>query len=494
MNALFDHYTQQVRQRRYVHRGLQDNIGSGILPAHIRCDAHDIASLFKRYLIKLPGGILGSARVYLALKDIHENLKPDPRFPVQTGFQKQAIMIAICISSITSPYRVKLICAVFGLLALVGRATVKAEDQVGKDVKDPRSELMTYRALGVCFGPALLGDMAEALKQEVAAEDSNLDVLPEEPGSMSHYQVLLDQAQEMAKAHARIVETIILRWKMVSCCLKTMGTIQVEHEAVLMEKKQGLSGELGHRHSGSDLFLRLFEICPSNTTSIRQSVETRAEETANHAEVIEDQVDRRESRSVSHIATSREVNEVENVPAALRDPFEYQSSSRRPAREPFVAEKRRCHDWSIQWDEAAEKRGKAGSDSSILTKENNTGPFPNFNHVVRSFPRPRYVFPDQRPNGSNGMASSRGWTHRYHLGPAAPASLAASSPPPAPSASRAPLAALTAPLSSRARAPAPAVPPASPAPPAPLNRLDQNAGEVQQLVAKVGNQALEEIT
>jgi hypothetical protein len=344
-----------------------------MLPAHIAFDTNDIASLFKRYLIELPGGILGSARVYMALKDIHENLRPDPAHRVQTVSKEQAVMIAMCISSIASPYRVKLICAVFGLLAMVGRSTMKAEDQLEKDVENLRSEFMTYRALGVCFSPALLGDMAETLKHDAASGDGSLDMIAEIPGpqanSVSQYQLLLSQAQNVAQSDAKIVEMIIVRWKMICSCLKMMGTIQREHDAVLIEKKQRPSGQLSHSRSGSDLFLRLSEINPSNTTSIRQSIHAIGNRTTDEAQLVEDQARREESQYISHGVPSRPVIATDDVPFALGDPFECQPPTRRPTKESLLAEKRRCCDWGAEWDEATEAREKAKDDSKVLKEE-----------------------------------------------------------------------------------------------------------------------------
>lgn len=52
-----------------------------------------------------------------------------------------------------------MICAVFGLLCLLGRAAEIAprEDELGRPL--PTSDLMGYNALGIVFGPLLVGDI-----------------------------------------------------------------------------------------------------------------------------------------------------------------------------------------------------------------------------------------------------------------------------------------------------------------------------------------------
>jgi len=70
-------------------------------------------------------------------------------------------LIAMAIGTVNSQMRRDLICAVFGLLSLVGHMTELAEiEETMKPQKTPLpSSEMGYAALGVVFGPLLLGEL-----------------------------------------------------------------------------------------------------------------------------------------------------------------------------------------------------------------------------------------------------------------------------------------------------------------------------------------------
>lgn len=74
-----------------------------------------------------------------------------------------------------------LICAVFGLLAMVGRAaeTARREDETGRPL--PTSDLMGYGPLSIIFGPLLVGDMLDNYTMRVANPHGGLVVLPISP-------------------------------------------------------------------------------------------------------------------------------------------------------------------------------------------------------------------------------------------------------------------------------------------------------------------------
>lgn len=145
------------------------------LPLHIEASVHDVASTFKRMLSVLPGGILGSLALFDTLFTIRSQFyvklecwrKKGQRSPSSCG-QVQDIaakarvrLIALLIVTIKSPWQRELICAVFGLLSLIGRAaeTASREDQ---EVRPrPKRGLMGYDALGIVFGPLLIADQLD---------------------------------------------------------------------------------------------------------------------------------------------------------------------------------------------------------------------------------------------------------------------------------------------------------------------------------------------
>ncbi|KAK5627103.1 hypothetical protein RRF57_002818 [Xylaria bambusicola] len=148
------------------------------LPTHIRCNTHDIASTFKRLLAGLPGGILGSLSLFDALVAIYSQLQGDAELHRTKESKLRARLIALAIGTVESRYQRELICAVFGLLCLVGRIAENAprEDENGCPL--PTTDLMGYNALGIVFGPLLVGDMIDDYSMKVADPSAGLVLLP----------------------------------------------------------------------------------------------------------------------------------------------------------------------------------------------------------------------------------------------------------------------------------------------------------------------------
>lgn len=148
------------------------------LPAHIKAGTHDVASAFKRLLSGLPGGILGSLSLFDALVAIHGQLKGDPELPRTKQTRVRATLIAMAIRTVGSQLRRDLICAVFGLLCQIGRTAEQAprEDEHGRPL--PATDLVGYNALGIIFGPLLIGDLISFYPMEIADRRASLVLLP----------------------------------------------------------------------------------------------------------------------------------------------------------------------------------------------------------------------------------------------------------------------------------------------------------------------------
>ncbi|KAI1366524.1 hypothetical protein F5Y08DRAFT_128387 [Xylaria arbuscula] len=148
------------------------------LPTHIRCNTHDIASTFKRLLAGLPGGILGSLSLFDALVSIYSRLQGDAEVHRTKESKLRARLIALAIGTVRSRYQRELICAVFGLLCLIGRIAENAprEDDNGRPL--PTTDLMGYNALGIVFGPLLIGDLIDDYSMKVADPSAGLILLP----------------------------------------------------------------------------------------------------------------------------------------------------------------------------------------------------------------------------------------------------------------------------------------------------------------------------
>lgn len=134
---------------------------------------HVVSTVLKQFLAEIPGGILGSMRLYSALEQIHksdfsgDNCLHDPGkkdyLPgMMPTLAAKVRMIALATMALTTDAQLELICSIFGLLAV----TVD-ESEVMKDFHDihlhPGSKcercegLMDSIQLGEEFGHLLCG-------------------------------------------------------------------------------------------------------------------------------------------------------------------------------------------------------------------------------------------------------------------------------------------------------------------------------------------------
>ncbi|PVH89508.1 hypothetical protein DL98DRAFT_647264 [Cadophora sp. DSE1049] len=181
--------SQNVVAALYNHYGSMDEDGQVVsgtvrcptLPDHIRCDVHDVASAFKKFLSGLPGGILGSLHLFSVFISIQTQLRGDPELTRTKQSKVRARLIALSIATLRSQYRRELICAVFGLLSMIGRAAEIAprEDDRGRPL--PTADLMGYGPLGIVFGPLLVGDLLEDYTMRIANPQGGLVLLPISP-------------------------------------------------------------------------------------------------------------------------------------------------------------------------------------------------------------------------------------------------------------------------------------------------------------------------
>lgn len=124
----------------------------------------------KALLAGLAGGILGSARLYAALKAIYfaETLPP-----------ARVRLITLAIVALTSEMQCALICAVFGLLTGLLQEPESSQDheQTGNSLR-PVASLTDSDRLARVFGPLLIGmkdgDRAAQLKVEQEVEEQRV--------------------------------------------------------------------------------------------------------------------------------------------------------------------------------------------------------------------------------------------------------------------------------------------------------------------------------
>ncbi|KAI9149593.1 putative Rho-GTPase-activating protein 6 [Paramyrothecium foliicola] len=233
VNALYDYYCYMGNEGGDI----AGTVRCVNLPAHIPSSVHDIASTFKRLLSALPGGILGSLSTLDAFVAIHSHLHGDPEFPRTKQTKVRARLIALAIGTIKSQFRRELICAVFGLLSLIGRVAEVSprEDLDGRPL--PTGDLMGYHALGIVFGPLLVGDLLEAYVMKLVAPTSGLLALPPSPQKLRRARRKSKAAEPSSEpppvdrilVAINITEMLISNWRDVVRQMKAIGTHERKH-------------------------------------------------------------------------------------------------------------------------------------------------------------------------------------------------------------------------------------------------------------------------
>ncbi|KAI9779723.1 MAG: hypothetical protein M1839_007221 [Geoglossum umbratile] len=238
INALYEHYSRQFQDTEKSVQLVQQTISSSQIPHHIPCNIHDVASIFKKLLIGLPGGILGSVPLFKALADIRAALFPSPDLPEAHQRKVEARLIALAVASFGSGYSMALICAVFGLLNLIGSEAEKPLITGGEGQNPTTKDKMGYEALGVIFGPLLLGSKMELVELHSEDDRGGLLVIPESPtrrlggrrkrnsAKTAHNSV--NTQVEKARMAAGVAEMLIRSWKEVVRQLRNVGAVGSE--------------------------------------------------------------------------------------------------------------------------------------------------------------------------------------------------------------------------------------------------------------------------
>ena len=258
VNALYDYYCAD---------GNADEISSTIrcpnLPPHIKASTHDVASTFKRLLAGIPGGILGSLSLFDALVAIHSQLKGDPEFPRTKQTKLRARLMALAIGTVRSQFRRELISAVFGLLCLIGRAAENTprEDEQGRPL--PTADLMGYNALGIVFGPLLVGDLINAYTMRLANPDAGLVLFPVTPPNAKRerrkskaFDENHPRSLSVDKIHVAngIAEMLIIHWREVVKHMKSLEVLKIGRDGPDTLENQATK-KAGLRPSTSESFV-----------------------------------------------------------------------------------------------------------------------------------------------------------------------------------------------------------------------------------------------
>ncbi|KAM3551106.1 hypothetical protein ARSEF4850_008038 [Beauveria asiatica] len=280
VSALFDYYCHMDKSGADI----SGTVRSATLPLHIQYSVHDIASTLKRFLSTLPGGILGSLLLFDSFIAVQSQLNAEPEFPRTNQTKVRARLIALAIGTIESQYRRELICAIFGLLSMIGRIAELAprEDDAGLPL--PTTDLMGYGALSICFGPLLVGDLLSSYTMKIASPGSGLVVLPpatqqvrkdtrkNRPGSSTKN---VQPAVDKILIANRVTEMLISNWRDIVRQMKSLGTHRRRHTSGGSFSRPSL------RPSASETFLTKV---PKDFSKIRPSSAIVTRNTAEDAE------------------------------------------------------------------------------------------------------------------------------------------------------------------------------------------------------------------
>ncbi|KAF7881650.1 uncharacterized protein EAF02_006338 [Botrytis sinoallii] len=241
-------HTISLIYEHYCSKGDEGHIAGTVryptLPDHIDCDVHDVASAFKRFLSGIPGGILGSLPLFDALVSIQTHLRGDPEMTRTKHSKVRARLIALSISTLRSTYRRELICAVLGLLCMVGRAaeTARREDDRGRPL--PTSDLMGYKPLGIVFGPLLVGDLMDNYNIRLANGHGSLVLTPLSPPKTKKERKKHKSAEEgvtfnnlvdKIKVAGEITEMLITHWRDVVRHMKNLEALTAVQGSKIMD-------------------------------------------------------------------------------------------------------------------------------------------------------------------------------------------------------------------------------------------------------------------
>lgn len=232
INALYNHYASQDEDGEVVN----GTVRCPTLPEHIQCNVNDVASAFKKFLAGLPGGILGKAWLFDAFMSIYSQLDAEAELMRTKQSKVRARLIALAIATVAPRYQRELICAVLGLLSMIGRAaeTAPREDKYGRPL--PTSDLMGYGALGIVFGPLLMGDLLDGHDLCPTGPHGSLVFIQRSPPKSSSGKHKKNESTDDPTTLLRgtdkirivnsITEMLITHWRDVVRHMKNLGALK----------------------------------------------------------------------------------------------------------------------------------------------------------------------------------------------------------------------------------------------------------------------------
>ena len=205
---------------------VQYTIGANDLPSDIPCTIPDAASVFKKVVLNLPGGLLGSLELLKALGEIAQLFQGDAERSRPKASKLRARLIALALSCVSSDERFSVISATLGLFTWLGHAK-----QISMDGTN-----MSYESLSTILSPLLVGD-----ELNIEKEGRRAAVIEPQPDNLEFLNLLTGDSAAMARAHqntqdgAKIALMLLLEWKEV---VKHLRCLAASAATALREKEE----------------------------------------------------------------------------------------------------------------------------------------------------------------------------------------------------------------------------------------------------------------
>ena len=211
---------------------------------------------------------MGSLALFDALVAIHSQLHESPESSRGAQCNIRARLIALAIGSVASKFRRELICAVFGLLSLLGKWA-----ELPKGNAAHKGEMMGYEALGIIFGPLLVGNLLKNYMMKLENPAAGLVLYPVTP-PMSRKEKLKKIRQDRStgltvdKVHVanNVAEMLISNWKQA---VKHMTSLQVLKPDSERERSWATPSRTLRPSSSMDFEMRKLPSWEIQSTAIR---------------------------------------------------------------------------------------------------------------------------------------------------------------------------------------------------------------------------------
>ncbi|RPA78737.1 hypothetical protein BJ508DRAFT_328914 [Ascobolus immersus RN42] len=235
--SLYDYYQRQLVDSKGVY---EQGVTLAALPTKLQYSVNDVATLLKKLISGIPGGLLGSTAVFHALYNVHTFLFT-PDLTLEELSKLKSRMIALAISSLNLHFRLSMICQVFGLLKAITDATepTNRKNQILNQAET--FTLLKDDSFAVAFAPLLLGDKYNNVIIKDPSEDrGGLQVLPSVTPTAAHKgsNSSRKSAHGLFKRNTAVEDAAKLEEEKLRRCALVVNMMLEEWEGIVKELRK----------------------------------------------------------------------------------------------------------------------------------------------------------------------------------------------------------------------------------------------------------------